>query len=96
MNEPTLVDNVRVVKAKLLETEGVDDISIDFPEYRNMTFEEFWNALPRKLEMFDYEVGNAIAIADYIIESMIVWEGISVHFEVKMIIKRLQRNEVTN
>lgn len=48
------------------------------------------------LEMFDYEVGNAIAIADYIIESMIVWEGISVHFEVKMIIKRLQRNEVTN
>jgi hypothetical protein len=29
--------------------------SIDFPEYRGLSFKEFWNALPNKLVYFDYE-----------------------------------------
>jgi len=29
--------------------------SIDFPEYRGLSFEQFWKALPNKLEYFDYE-----------------------------------------
>ena len=28
---------------------------VDFPEYRGLTFKEFWEALPNKLEYFDYE-----------------------------------------
>jgi hypothetical protein len=28
---------------------------IDFPEYRGLTFEDFWKALPHKLDYFDYE-----------------------------------------
>ena len=28
---------------------------VDFPEYRGLTFQEFWEALPNKLEYFDYE-----------------------------------------
>lgn len=29
--------------------------SLDFPEYRGMSFKEFWLALPHKLDYFDYE-----------------------------------------
>ncbi len=29
--------------------------SIDYPECRGMTFKEFWNWLPHKIELFDYE-----------------------------------------
>lgn len=29
--------------------------SLDFPEYRGLSFKEFWEALPHKLEFFDYE-----------------------------------------
>jgi hypothetical protein len=28
---------------------------VDFPEYRGLTFQQFWEALPNKLEYFDYE-----------------------------------------
>jgi hypothetical protein len=28
---------------------------VDFPEYRGLTFKEFWEALPNKLEYYDYE-----------------------------------------
>jgi len=28
---------------------------VDFPEYRGLTFQEFWEALPNKLEYYDYE-----------------------------------------
>lgn len=48
----TLEDMVSVIAEDLLEEE---ESGVDFPEYRGMTFEEFWNALPRKLEYFDYE-----------------------------------------
>ena len=32
-----------------------EDEFVDFPEYRGLTFKEFWEALPNKLEYFDYE-----------------------------------------
>ena len=28
---------------------------VDFPEYRGLTFQQFWEALPNKLEYYDYE-----------------------------------------
>ena len=46
--------NVKILKS-LLPPDEIDEESVDFPEYRGMTFKEFWNALPRKLEYFDYE-----------------------------------------
>ena len=33
----------------------IEEISIDFPQYRGLSFKEFWEALPNKLEYFDYE-----------------------------------------
>jgi len=51
----TLSKDLEALKAKLLEKEDEPEESIDFPEYRGMTFKEFWLALPRKLEFFDYE-----------------------------------------
>lgn len=33
----------------------IQDESLDFPEYRGLTFEEFWNKLPRKLQYTEYE-----------------------------------------
>ena len=32
-----------------------EDELVDFPEYRGLTFQQFWEALPNKLEYFDYE-----------------------------------------
>ena len=32
-----------------------EDELVDFPEYRGLTFQQFWEALPYKLEYFDYE-----------------------------------------
>ena len=46
--------NVKILKS-LLPPDGTDEESVDFPQYRGLTFKEFWNALPRKLEFFDYE-----------------------------------------
>ena len=51
----TFLKDVSVVKDDLLVHEDEDEISIDFPEYRGMTFQEFWEALPRNLKYFDYE-----------------------------------------
>jgi len=48
-----------------------------------------------KLELFDYELGNAIAVSDDYIATMIIWYKISVIFEVEMIINRLQNNEIS-
>jgi len=31
------------------------ETTLDFPQYRGLTFQEFWEALPHKLEYFDYE-----------------------------------------
>ena len=46
-------DNVRKLRHLLPAEE--DDISINFPQYRGLSFKEFWEALPNKLEYFDYE-----------------------------------------
>ena len=35
--------------------EHEDEISVNLPQYRGLTFKEFWEALPTKLEYFDYE-----------------------------------------
>jgi hypothetical protein len=32
-----------------------EDELVDFPEYRGLTFQQFWEALPNKLEYYDYE-----------------------------------------
>ena len=41
---------------ELIKELSFDDIpSIDFPECRGMTFREFWDWLPNKLEFYDYE-----------------------------------------
>jgi len=41
-------------QAKNRQHSGVDNI--EYPEYVDLTFEEFWHKLPHKIEMFDYEV----------------------------------------
>ena len=51
----TLSKDLAVLREKMLIKEDETEESIDFPEYRGMTFKEFWLALPRKLEYFDYE-----------------------------------------
>ena len=43
-----------VIATDLLDKNEV--IDVDFPEYRGMSFKEFWLALPKQLEYFDYEV----------------------------------------
>ena len=35
--------------------ENEDEISVNLPQYRGLSFKEFWEALPTKLEYFDYE-----------------------------------------
>ena len=45
----TFDDDVKIVRKQILEINSQDDVSVDFPEYRGMTFKEFWLALPRKL-----------------------------------------------
>ena len=37
------------------EQKELEEEFVDFPEYRGLTFKEFWEALPNKLEYFDYE-----------------------------------------
>jgi hypothetical protein len=37
-----------------LQKEHEDEL-VDFPEYRGLTFQQFWEALPNKLVYFDYE-----------------------------------------
>ena len=37
------------------QQKAFDEESVDFPEYKGLTFKEFWEALPNKLEYFDYE-----------------------------------------
>lgn len=49
----TTAEDCSIIAKDLLDKTEV--IDVDFPEYRNMTFKEFWLALPRKLEFFDYE-----------------------------------------
>ncbi len=44
-----------VIKLRQLLPAEEDDISINFPQYRGLSFKEFWEALPNKLEYFDYE-----------------------------------------
>jgi len=34
---------------------GTKQITLDFPQYRGLSFKEFWEILPRNLEYFDYE-----------------------------------------
>ena len=53
MKNPTFQEDVNTLRS-LLPTND-KEISVDFPQYRGMTFKEFWEALPRKLEYFDYE-----------------------------------------
>ena len=33
----------------------LEEEHVDFPEYKGLTFQEFWEALPNKLEYYDYE-----------------------------------------
>jgi len=49
----TLKEDCALIAADLLDDSEIE--AVDFPEYRGMTFKEFWEALPRKLEYFDYE-----------------------------------------
>ncbi len=52
--EPSYTDEAGQLSKMVSEYTGLEK-SIDFPEYRGLTFKEFWNALPHKLEYFDYE-----------------------------------------
>ena len=46
--------NVKILKANL--PADIDEVeSLDFPEYRGLTFEQFWHSLPIKLKFADYE-----------------------------------------
>ena len=52
MSELSIADNCKFLKREL----GIDvEMDQDFPEYRGLSFKEFWKALPNKLEYFDYE-----------------------------------------
>ena len=55
MYQSLFQDEYREAYAQAENILGSKIESVDFPEYRGMTFEEFWHALPRKLEYFDYE-----------------------------------------
>lgn len=61
----TLQQDLDVLKRTLLDNEGNDESSVDFPEYRGMTFKEFWLALPHKLKYFDYEEEIADDLEEY-------------------------------
>jgi hypothetical protein len=45
-----LAESIAEIRARNAQPE-----SIDFPEYRGLSFKEFWEALPHKLQYFDYE-----------------------------------------
>lgn len=49
-NKYSFLDEYREANSKIGKVE-----TLDFPEYRGLTFEEFWRALPHKLDYFDYE-----------------------------------------
>lgn len=53
-------EDVRVLRS--LMPEETNDISVDFPQYRGLSFKEFWEALPNKLEYFDYEEDIATSL----------------------------------
>ena len=53
MKTPSFQEDVETPRS-LLPTND-KEISVDFPQYRGLTFREFWEALPNKLEYFDYE-----------------------------------------
>jgi len=53
MKHPSFEEDVDTLRS-LLPTND-KEISVDFPQYRGLTFKEFWEALPYKLEYFDYE-----------------------------------------
>jgi len=67
-----------------------ENIERDFDTIRDVYKEQ---GVIYKLEMFDYEMGNAIAVSDDYIVTMIIWYKISVTFEVKMIIERAMVKE---
>ena len=50
-----LTKDLEIIKADIRNKQDNDETSVDFPEYRGMSFKEFWEALPRKLEYYDYE-----------------------------------------
>jgi len=47
-------EDIRTLK-RLIPIENEDEISVNLPQYRGLSFKEFWEALPTKLEYFDYE-----------------------------------------
>ena len=47
-------EDIRTLR-RLIPIENEDEISVNLPQYRGLTFKEFWEALPTKLEYFDYE-----------------------------------------
>ena len=53
MKNPSFQEDVETLRS-LLPTND-KEISVDFPQYRGLSFREFWEALPNKLEYFDYE-----------------------------------------
>jgi hypothetical protein len=47
-------EDIQTLK-RLIPMEHEDEISVNLPQYRGLSFKEFWEALPTKLEYFDYE-----------------------------------------
>tara|TARA_R110002110_G_scaffold27835_3_gene100635 strand:- start:273 stop:1709 length:1437 start_codon:yes stop_codon:yes gene_type:complete len=47
-------EDIRTLR-RLIPMENEDEISVNLPQYRGLSFKEFWEALPTKLEYFDYE-----------------------------------------
>ena len=47
-------EDIRTLR-RLIPIENEDEISVNLPQYRGLSFKEFWEALPTKLEYFDYE-----------------------------------------
>jgi len=48
-------DNVSIYPVWEQQQKELEEELVDFPQYRGLTFKEFWEALPNKLEYFDYE-----------------------------------------
>jgi hypothetical protein len=48
-------DNVSIYPVWEQQQKELEEEFVDFPEYRGLTFQQFWEALPNKLEYFDYE-----------------------------------------
>ena len=47
-------EDIRTLR-RLIPIENEDEISVNLPQYRGLSFKEFWEALPNKLEYYDYE-----------------------------------------